>query len=947
MTAKDQAKKQLSHAIRFAQTVWTPGAIHALRVLYKTGAKATSYEALYSSPEELARAAVEATNTPRRVWAPGEGEQPRLPSGVYIIPNPAHPALASRAAVGELVAIGDGGIKDHEVMARRCFLVDVDARRPVVEVSATDEERAQALELAATVRDELVARGWPQPIQCISGNGAHLVWLLDEPNDEPTHALLTAALISISELVEPGTRAAKTCQVDQSVHNASRLWRMPGTWARKGKDDPDNGRPHRLAQIAHLPDWGEQSFDATSWPGQLLRAQLDQLVREVAAPDALRLIGVVPAPAPAAAPKPARTQRGPSPSSLTQDEVAAQAIALALEHRREWIPDALAAISPEVKRPAWLAVGVALYSLLGDAEGFTAWDSWSSAGSGYKPKEMASQWRSLEKRCEPEEEACKALWGQWGGGSFKAWRKARGLMLPCEEQREVKPARAKKPKPEPIPAPSAPRLPEDSSLLHPLAPLWHAAMPEWIYQQTAIGVAAGVHRQLALAVAPVRVGHRVLSCDPATARWHQVSEGDVARLLARWVARVGLTEVSDSEVTRYYNGGGGGSTKIFAELQARVHDITQLQARVGQQLVLGDAVLRVDWREACVVAEQLEPTHYAIYGYDTQLAQVEGAEAPRWQAYLDGLFDGAPDAELRVEYLKRWAALAVFGATIQLQAPALVIKGKAGTGKSTVGNIISLLMPPDSTTSVPMEAWGHEYNRAELVGKLLNFVPEMAIDEPIGDLAEVKKIIFGERTSAREIRQKPVNFYPRAAHIFCGNGLPNLKKADPAVFKRFAHLEVTGRVVRGTKDDDTRFAQRLVDEELPGILRDLVAAMGRTLVDNRDKTPGTANGLPLLASSDATNEAWRGKSNAVALYLGENWDVREGLAQREWPTVMAVYKAFKLWCDENGFAQMNRETFKTLLSYHFDIKVVLKQDRVALAVPRTAMYEDDELPRGL
>lgn len=940
----------MSHALRFAQAVWTPGAVHALRVLYK-GKPSVTFEGLFESPEDLARAAVEASTVPRPVWAPGEGERPRLPTGVYLVPNPAHPALTSRSPVGVLESVGDGGIKDHEALSRRCFLVDVDALRPVNEVSATDAERAQALELAATLRDACLARGWPEPIQCVSGNGAHLVWLLDEPNTPQTHALIQGALMSLSDLVEPGARADKRAQVDQTVHNASRLWRMPGTWARKGKDDGEGGRPHRLAQIARLPDWGEQLMGADTFPGQLGAELLRALIEEVKAPDAIRLIGVeVPKAKPSPSSSAPSKMRGAA-APLAQEEVVDQAIALALEHRAAWIPAALAAISPEVKRGAWLAVGVALYSLMGDAEGFALWDSWSAAGSGYKASEMPGQWRSLEKRVEPEGDACKALWGQWGSGSFKAWRKAHGLTLPCEERgEEARPKRAPKPKAMPIAPPSAPRLPEDTSLIHPLAPLWHANMPEWIYQQTAIGVAAGVHRQLSLAVAPVCVGHRVLSCDPATSRWHQVSEGDVARILARWVARVGLTEVSDSEVTRYYNGGGGGSGKIFGEVQARVHDITQLQAKVGQQLVLGDAVLRIDWREGRVVHEQLAPTHYAIYGYDFPLHIVESAEAPRWHAYLDGLFEGSEDAARRIEYFKRWAAMAVFGATIQLQAPALVLKGKAGTGKSTAGNIIALLMPPDSTTSVPMEQWGNEYYRAELVGKLLNFVPEMAIDEPVGDLDEVKKIIFGERTSAREIRQKPVKFYPRAAHIFCGNGLPNLKKADPAVFKRFAHLEVTGRVVRGTKDDDTRFAQRLIEDELPGILRDLVAAMGRALDDNRDKTPGTANGLPLLASSEATNEAWRGKSNAVALYLGENWDHHEGLPQREWPTLMSVFKTFKLWCDENNFSQINRETFKTLLSYHYDIAVVGKQDRVAYARPRVAMYEaeaDEGLPRGL
>lgn len=891
------------------------GDLHALRVIYKSGKTPHIVEGVFDSPEALAAAAIEADTRPRKIWQPGEGEVPRLPTGVYLIPNPAHPALASRAPVGKLEAVGDGGLKDHEVLARRWFLVDVDARRPVAEVSATDEERAEALELAARVRDALTERGWPAPMSFVSGNGGHLVYRLDLPNDEPSHQLVQAALISLAELEEPGARAAKNGQIDQTVHNASRLWRVSGTHARKGKDDAAGGRPWRMAEVLTIPD------ELVCVTDEQLRA----LVVEVGAPDALRLIGLTPPrpAAPSAAGAPTSSAPSATGGAPSADGAAAEAMALALDKRAEWVPLAVAAVSPDCKRPHWLSVGIALKALLGEA-GFEVWDTWSSGGAQYKASEMAAQWRSLKE--DTPEAACVTLWGLWGSGAFKAWRRELGYKLPCEAARKTPRPRQAPPAPIQAPEPPPQTSKGDARLIHPLAPLWQRHMPEWIYQQTAIAVAAGIFGQLALVAPPVRLGHRVLSCDPASARWHEVSEGEVARLLARWVAKVGLAEVSDSEVTRYYNGGGGGSGKIFAEVQARCIDISAHQARVGQQIALTDAVLRLDWGAQRITREQLAPSHYCLYGYDLTLRDLTEASAPRWQAYLEGLFEGSEDADVKVEYLKRWAAIAVFGAAIKLQAPALVIKGKAGTGKSTLGKVVSLLMPPESVTSVTLQEWGHEYNRAELVGKLLNFVPELAIDEPIGDLDQVKKIIFGELTTAREIRQKPVSFHPRAAHLFCANGLPNLRKADPAVFKRFAQLEVTGKVIRGTRRDNTQFAEELVRDELAGILSDLLSAMERVLADYGAQTEGTSKGLPVLASSEAANEEWRGRSDAVSTWLTETYEHDPEMSLNRSPTIAAMFREFKLWAEESAYMCPNKGTFKQLVSNFYDIRPSNKQD---------------------
>lgn len=60
------------------------------------------------------------------------------------------------------------------------------------------------------------------------------------------------------------------------------------------------------------------------------------------------------------------------------------------------VEKALAYIGPDESYHIWVEVGMAIKTQFGDG-GFDLWDSWSSQGSKYKPKEMAAKWRSFRR----------------------------------------------------------------------------------------------------------------------------------------------------------------------------------------------------------------------------------------------------------------------------------------------------------------------------------------------------------------------------------------------------------------------------------------------------------------------------------------------------------------------------------------------------------------------
>lgn len=166
---------------------------------------------------------------------------------IYFTPNPVRKDLLARAANRTIQAGKDSKTtSDADVVSRRWFLIDIDPKR-LAGVSSTDAEHEAALSTAAAIRAWLAERGWPAPIMADSGNGAHLLYRVDFPNTPEATETFSRALKALARDFD-----STEVTIDPSVHNASRIWKLYGTMARKGDSIPD--RPHRWARILEHPD---------------------------------------------------------------------------------------------------------------------------------------------------------------------------------------------------------------------------------------------------------------------------------------------------------------------------------------------------------------------------------------------------------------------------------------------------------------------------------------------------------------------------------------------------------------------------------------------------------------------------------------------------------------------------------------------------------------------
>ncbi len=163
---------------------------------------------------------------------------------MYFTLNPVRPELLARAN-NRCKSYASDTTKDEEVLRRNWLLVDFDPKRPSG-ISATDEEKKAALSRARECRSWLTGQGWPEPILADSGNGAHLLYRIDLPNDQATTALVKGVLEALASRFSDSA-----AEVDRSVFNAARICKLYGTLSAKGDATPE--RHHRISRMLEVP----------------------------------------------------------------------------------------------------------------------------------------------------------------------------------------------------------------------------------------------------------------------------------------------------------------------------------------------------------------------------------------------------------------------------------------------------------------------------------------------------------------------------------------------------------------------------------------------------------------------------------------------------------------------------------------------------------------------
>ncbi len=156
-------------------------------------------------------------------------------AGIYVRLNPV-PVGLGRCA------------KKADISNRRWLYIDIDPLKPETDKGnpANDEEKESAKQVCASVNEYLDSIGWPAPVVLDSGNGCNLLYRVELEATAEIQRLYRQFLLTLQNKFadQPGI-------IDGSVHDAPRLCKLPGTWAKKGQCSDD--RPYRHSKIIFAP----------------------------------------------------------------------------------------------------------------------------------------------------------------------------------------------------------------------------------------------------------------------------------------------------------------------------------------------------------------------------------------------------------------------------------------------------------------------------------------------------------------------------------------------------------------------------------------------------------------------------------------------------------------------------------------------------------------------
>ena len=280
------------------------------------------------------------------------------------------------------------------------------------------------------------------------------------------------------------------------------------------------------------------------------------------------------------------------------------------------------------------------------------------------------------------------------------------------------------------------------------------------------------------------------------------------------------------------------------------------------------------------------------------------ARCPEWLSMLRRIWPmEEPEFNARVQLLQEFFAAAMFGLATTYQK-VLVLVGSGANGKSIVSKVLRALFPTSVCTAVPIQRMADPYYTEMLLNSRVNVVGEL----PAADVYEAsgfKDIVDGGTITARRIREAPITFQARAAHLFAANTLPPVTDHSDGFWRRWLALDFPRRFRETDADYDPEILAKVM-VELPGIACWVVAGAAPLIARKR---------YAELAASDAVLDEWRCDSNSVAMFASERLDKD---ADGRLPST-DLYRAYVAWCLESGFKPVNTTNFgKRLTSVGYE-----------------------------
>lgn len=294
----------------------------------------------------------------------------------------------------------------------------------------------------------------------------------------------------------------------------------------------------------------------------------------------------------------------------------------------------------------------------------------------------------------------------------------------------------------------------------------------------------------------------------------------------------------------------------------------------------------------------------------------------------------------QVAQLQEIVGAAILGLMARHEKVALFY-GAGRSGKGTILKIIERLVPPQWRAASSPFRWDQEYYLADLAGKRLNVVGELPEDEAI-PAAYFKTVTGRDLLTGRHPSGRPFTFRNEATHIFNANYFPTTRDHSEAFFSRWLIIGFeNSRLQLGEGAIDTTLADRIVEQELPGILA--WALQGAIRLQARGHFLTTSTHTRLM-------DQWRRRTDSVMEFLHDTEYCVLG-PSGTWKR-SALYQGYLIWCKESSRKPLGKGKVFEALESPAAAKLGLRLRRdaalgeVVLGVRDVLQFDPEPEPQG-
>lgn len=241
-----------------------------------------------------------------------------------------------------------------------------------------------------------------------------------------------------------------------------------------------------------------------------------------------------------------------------------------------------------------------------------------------------------------------------------------------------------------------------------------------------------------------------------------------------------------------------------------------------------------------------------------------------------------------------------------------IIKGVACSGKSTLIKILEGIAGKNNVSNIPLQSLGDRFKTSELYGKILNTFSDLP-SKAMEDSGVFKAIVGSDSIVAEKKNKPPFSFRPFAKIVYSTNELPPQVDRTNGVFRRLKIISFNKAIPQNRIN--TRLAEELLEEK-NGIFSWGMEGLKR-LIANHFHFDDTA-------SSDAEVDRYRISCNSTLAFIQDECIFEQGCTTRS----MALYEAYKEYCNRNGLRAMAQNTFSNELESNFKDRIFKQQEPV-------------------